>query len=146
MYETAKETLMYRTVLWSLWERERVGRFGRMALKHVKYHVWNEKKKKKLGEKKKTNHNDRKLTKLFTWITALSNSMKLRAMACRVTWDGWVMVKSSDKTWSAGEGNGKPLWYSWFKNLMKSMKRQKDMTLKNELPRCGICYWRRVEK
>ena len=37
--ETAKETLMYRTVLWTLWERERVGRFGRMAFKHVKYHV-----------------------------------------------------------------------------------------------------------
>ena len=35
MYETAKETLMYRTVLWTLWERERVGRFGRMALNHV---------------------------------------------------------------------------------------------------------------
>jgi len=32
-------TLMYGTVLWTLWERERVGRFGRMALKHVKYHV-----------------------------------------------------------------------------------------------------------
>ena len=30
---------LYRTVLWTLWERERVGRFGRMALKHVKYHV-----------------------------------------------------------------------------------------------------------
>ena len=39
MFETAKETLMYRTVLWTLWERERVERFGRMALKHVKYHV-----------------------------------------------------------------------------------------------------------
>jgi len=38
-YETAKETLMYRRVLWTLWEREKVGRFGRMALKHVKYHV-----------------------------------------------------------------------------------------------------------
>jgi len=34
-----EETLMYRTVLWTLWEKERVGRFGRMALKHVKYHV-----------------------------------------------------------------------------------------------------------
>ena len=32
VYETAKETLMYRTVLWTLWERERVGRFGRMTL------------------------------------------------------------------------------------------------------------------
>ena len=39
VYETAKETLMYRTVLWTLWERERVGRFGRMALKHVYYDV-----------------------------------------------------------------------------------------------------------
>ena len=42
LYETAKETLMYRTVLWTLWERERVGRFGRMTLKHIKYHVRNE--------------------------------------------------------------------------------------------------------
>ena len=33
MYETAKETLMYRTVLWTLLQRERVGRFWRMALK-----------------------------------------------------------------------------------------------------------------
>ena len=33
--ETAKETQMYRTVFWTLWERERVGRFGKMALKHV---------------------------------------------------------------------------------------------------------------
>ena len=32
---TAKETQMYRTVFWTLWERERVERFGRMALKHV---------------------------------------------------------------------------------------------------------------
>ena len=29
-----RETLMYRTVFWTLWERERVGWFGRMALKH----------------------------------------------------------------------------------------------------------------
>ena len=35
VYETAKETLMYKTVLWTLLQRERVGRFGRMALKHV---------------------------------------------------------------------------------------------------------------
>ena len=37
--ETAKETQMYRTVFWTLWERERVGRFRRMALKHVYYHL-----------------------------------------------------------------------------------------------------------
>ena len=35
MYETAKETLIYRSVLWTLLERERVGRFGRMGLKRV---------------------------------------------------------------------------------------------------------------
>ena len=51
------------------------------------------------------------------------------------TQDRWVMVKTSDKTWSAGEGNGKPLKYSCRENLMNSMKRQKDMTLKDELPR-----------
>ena len=37
--ETPKETQQYITVFWTLWERERVGRFGKMALKHVKYHV-----------------------------------------------------------------------------------------------------------
>ena len=43
MYETAKETQMYRTVLWTLWERERVGRFGRMALKHVRLYFFGSK-------------------------------------------------------------------------------------------------------
>ena len=45
------------------------------------------------------------------------------------------MVKSSDKTWSTGEGNGKPLQYSCLENPMDSMKRQKDRTMKDELPR-----------
>ena len=45
------------------------------------------------------------------------------------------MVESSDKTWSTGEGNGKQLQYSCLKNSMNSMKRQKDRTLKEELPR-----------
>ena len=45
------------------------------------------------------------------------------------------MVESSDKMWSTGEGNGKPLQYSCFENLMSSMKRKKDRTLKDELPR-----------
>ena len=44
-------------------------------------------------------------------------------------------MESSDKTWSTGEGNGKPLQYSRLKNPMNSMKRQKDRTLKDELPR-----------
>ena len=45
------------------------------------------------------------------------------------------MVVSSDKTWSTGEGNGKPLQYACLKNPINSMKRQKDSTLKDELPR-----------
>ena len=56
-------------------------------------------------------------------------------MTCRATQDGWVMVESSDKMWSSGEGNGKKLQYSCLENPMNSMKRQKDITWKNELPR-----------
>ena len=56
-------------------------------------------------------------------------------MPCRATQDGQVMVESSDKTWSTGEGNGKPLQYSCLENPMNSMKKQKDRTLKDELPR-----------
>ena len=56
-------------------------------------------------------------------------------MTCRATQDGGVMVESSEKTWSIGEGNGKPLQYSHLENPMNSMKRQKDRTLKDELPR-----------
>ena len=40
--ETAKETQMYITVFWTLWERARVGWFGRMAMKYVYYYMWNE--------------------------------------------------------------------------------------------------------
>ena len=56
-------------------------------------------------------------------------------MPCGATQDGQVMVESSDKTWSTGEGNGKPLQYSCLENPMNSMKRQKGRTLKDELPR-----------
>ena len=45
------------------------------------------------------------------------------------------MVESSNKMWSTGEGNGKPLQDSCLENPRNSMKRQKDMTLKDELPR-----------
>ena len=51
------------------------------------------------------------------------------------------MEESSDKTWSTGEGNGKPLHYSCLENPMSSMKGQKDRTLKDELPRLvGVQY------
>ena len=56
-------------------------------------------------------------------------------MPCRATQDGQVMVERSDKTWSTGEGNGKPLQYLCLEKPMNSMKRQKGRTLKDELPR-----------
>ena len=56
-------------------------------------------------------------------------------MLCRATQDGLVMVESSDKTWSTGEGNGKQFQYASLENPMNSMKRQQDRTLKDELLR-----------
>ena len=80
-------------------------------------------------------------TKLNTWITTLCNSMKLWAMPCRATQDGWVMVENSDETWPTGEENGKPLQYCWLENPMNSMKRQKGMKLGNETARLlGVHY------
>ena len=56
-------------------------------------------------------------------------------MLCRATQDGQIMVASSDKMWSTEEMNGKPLQDSCLENPMNSMKRQKDMTLKDKLHR-----------
>ena len=56
-------------------------------------------------------------------------------MLCGATQDGLVMVERSDRMWSTGEGNGKPLQFSCLENPMNSIKRQKDRTLKDELPR-----------
>jgi len=69
-----------------------------------------------------------------SWIIALS---WLRGLLTRWSYapchvgppkvDRWVIVKSSDKTWCARRGNGKPLQYS-HENPMNSIKRQKDPT------------------
>ena len=66
-----------------------------------------------------------------SWITALlwwrglHNSVKLWAMPCRSTQDSWVIVKSSDKTCSNGEGNGNSLQYSCLKKPMNNWKGKK---------------------
>ena len=70
----------------------------------------------------------------LTRTTALSNSMKPSHVR-GATQDGRVMVERSDRMWSTGEGNGKPLQYSCLENSMNSMKRQNDRILKEELPR-----------
>ena len=67
----------------------------------------------------------------MTWTTALSNSMKLSHAAQ----DRWVVVDRSERMCSTGEGNGKPLQYSCLENPTNSVKRQKDRTLKDKLPR-----------
>ena len=62
------------------------------------------------------------------------------------------MVESFDKMRSTGEGNGKPLQYCFLENSMNSMKRQKDRTMKDELPRLvGAQYatgeqWRNIPR
>ena len=62
------------------------------------------------------------------------------------------MVERSDRMWSTGEGNGKPLQYSCLENPMNSMKRQNDRIAKEELPRSlGAQYatgdqWRNISR
>ena len=56
-------------------------------------------------------------------------------MLCGANQDGRVMVERSDRMWSTGEGNGKPLQHSCLENPMNSIKRQNDRILKEELLR-----------
>ena len=69
-----------------------------------------------------------------TRTTAWSNSMN-PSHACGATQDGRVMVERSDRMWSTGEGNGKPLQYACLENPMNSRKRQNYRISKKELPR-----------
>ena len=58
-----------------------------------------------------------------SWWRGLCNSKKLWVMLCKATQDGQVVAESSDKVWSTGGGNGKPLQYSWHKKSINSIKR-----------------------
>ena len=69
-----------------------------------------------------------------TRTTALSNSMKL-SHARGAIQVGRVMVERSDRMWSTGEGNVKPLPFSCLENPMNSINRQNDRILKEELHR-----------
>jgi hypothetical protein len=73
-----------------------------------------------------------------------SNLMKLCIMLYRATQDEWVMVESSDKTWSTGKGNHKPLQYSCLKEPHEQYEKTKGMTMKDELSSCPVCYWRKL--
>ena len=62
-----------------------------------------------------------------TRTTALSNSMTL-SHAHGAAQDWQVMVKRSDRMWTTGEGNGKPLQYSCLGNPMNSMNSSSSTT------------------
>ena len=79
--------------------------------------------------------NHRKITKIITWVPALCNSVRLWATPWRAIQDGRVMVESSDKMWSAGEEDGKPLQHSYLENPTNSMKRQKRYDTKRWTPK-----------
>ena len=66
--------------------------------------------------------------------------MKL-SHAHRTTQNRRVMVERSDRMWSTGEGNGKPLQYSCLENPINSVKRQNDRILKEELPRSVVAQY-----
>ena len=73
--------------------------------------------------------------KPYSQKTSQSNHTRTTALSnLGPTQDGWVMVERSDRMWSTGEGNGKPLQYSCLENPMNSMKKQNDRILKEELP------------
>ena len=72
--------------------------------------------------------------KPYSQKTSQSNHTMKLSHAHGATQDGQVMVERSDRMWSTGEGNGKPLQYSCLENPRNSMKRQNDRMLKEELP------------
>ena len=62
-------------------------------------------------------------------------------MLYRATQDEWVMVVSSDKTWSTGEGNRKPLQHSCLREPHEQYGKAKGMTMKDEPPSSvGVQY------
>ena len=97
----------------------------------VRWWVWQE----GIGRQTHWNHTHRKLVNLITLGPQPCLTQWNQAMLCGATQDGRVMVERSNRMWSTGEGNGKPLQYSCLENPMNRMKRQNDRILKEELPR-----------
>ena len=72
---------------------------------------------------------------MITWNTALTNSMKLWDMLCRVTQNGCSQGKALTKRGPLEKGMANHFSILALRHPMNNMKRQKDMTLKDELPR-----------
>ena len=79
----------------------------------------------------------------LSWQRGLFNLVKLWTMQYRATQDGWVILESSDKTWSAGGGNSKPPQYTWCENLMpwELYKRQKVLIYHFKIRKNYGFYW-----
>ena len=85
---------------------------------------------------------DKAMFLLFNMLSTLVIAFLPRSKSLLISsQEEWVMEEISDKTWSTGEGKGNPLQYSCLENLMNSMKRQKGMTLIDELPRSVGTHW-----
>ena len=73
----------------------------------------------------------------FCWLYRASPSLAakniINLILVLTIW--WCPCVESDRMWSTGEGNGKPLQYSCLENPMNSIKGQNDRILKEELPR-----------
>ena len=67
---------------------------------------------------------------------SVSNSMKLsHALWGHPRWTGHGGEVHWRREWQTTQD-------SCLEDALNSMKRQKDRTLKDELTRCPICYWR----
>ena len=74
----------------------------------------------------------------LSWWTGLCNSVKLWAMPCGATQGGWVMVGSSDKTWSTAAGNGRPLWMLASRTPW-TRQQGKRYDIESWVPQAGRC-------
>ena len=82
--------------------------------------------------------------RITAWWRGLHNSMKLWVMPCRATQDGLVIVKSSDESWSTGQGNGNPL-HGQYEKVKRYDTGRWDPRLKNVQYATGE-EWRTITK
>ena len=83
-------------------------------------------------------------TALSQW-RGLCNSIKLWAMPCRATQDGWVIADSSDKTWFMEGWQATPVYLPWEPHELY-LKRYDTKRWVPQVWKCPICYWGGAEE
>ena len=97
--------------------------------------------------KQNENHNHRKLTKLITWVTALSNLMKIWAIPCGATQMGhgrvfWQNIDHWRREWQTTSA-----FLRWEPHEQYEKADRYDTGRRTWwVSRCPLCYWRKVEK